>query len=154
MALTYFLLGSFAALLAYSAVLGGLYFHFTRTREKQGNIKGYLDLIPDLTREQREKVQDIRRTFLPKVDGIRLNLCRWRAELAQSLFSEPSDRSIIFKIEEQILKNQAELEHEIIEHILEEKDLLSSPQRAKFYSIIVEQFASGSLGIHDVRGKR
>lgn len=39
----------------------------------------------------------------------------------------------------------------MIEHILDEKELLFPSQKRKFYEIIVEQFASGGLGVHDLK---
>jgi hypothetical protein len=39
-------------------------------RIRQKPIRGYLDLIA-LTNEQKRQVEDIRRDFLPKVEGIR-----------------------------------------------------------------------------------
>jgi Spy/CpxP family protein refolding chaperone len=97
-------------------------------------------------------VQEIRRTFLPKVGQIRENLRRERAELAKLLFADPPDRNRIHVVTRQILLHQSDLESEVIEHILEEREILTPSQQRKFYEIIVEQFASGGLGIHDVRG--
>lgn len=115
-------------------------------------VKGYLDLIPDLTTEQKEMVREIRRTFLPKVAQIRENLRRERAELARLLFADPPDMNRIHAIARQILLHQSALENEVIEHIIEEKEILSPAQQSKFHEIIVEQFSAGGLGVHDVRG--
>jgi hypothetical protein len=41
----------------------------------------------------------------------------------------------------------------VIEHIIEEQEILTPPQQQKFHDIIIEQFASGGLGVHDVRGR-
>jgi Spy/CpxP family protein refolding chaperone len=149
-----FLAGFVTALLMAAAVLYGLYELTRRNRAHSPDVKGYLDLIPDLSKEQREGVQEIRRTFLPKVQGIRQNLRRERAELASLLFSEPTDRIRIDEVARQILDHQSELEREVIEHILEEKELLTPSQKQRFYEIIVEQFSSGGLGVHDVRGAK
>ena len=148
-----FFCGSLSALVLVAAVLFGLYFFSRRNRADLSNIKGYLDLIPDLSPKQRERVQEIRRTFLPKVQGIRQNLRRERAELARRLFSEPSNRDEIYEVARQIVDHQSELEREVIEHILEERELLTPSQKRKFYEIIIEQFASGGLGVHDLRGR-
>ncbi len=153
MALTYFSLGVVAALAVAAAALLGLYFYLKSIRNAP-RVKGYLDLIPDLTAEQKAAVQEIRDTFLPKVARIRENLRRERAELARLLFADPPDRDRIYAIARQIQLHQSDLESEVIEHILEEKELLSAPQQRRFYEIIVEQFSSGGLGVHDVRGKR
>lgn len=150
MAATYFALGIVTALVSAAATLSALYFYLKSTRKKPV-IKGYLDLIPDLSLKQREQVQEIRNTFLPKVNQIRENLRRERAELAKLLFVDPPDRENIYAIARQILGHQSELENEVIEHILEERELLSPSQQRRFYQIIVEQFSTGGLGVHDVR---
>lgn len=152
MAGTYMALGALITLMIVTAILGTLYFYL-RSFRKSPPVKGYLDLIPDLTAEQKEAVQEIRRTFLPKVGQIRENLRRERAELARLLFADPSDRNRIHAAARQILLHQADLENEVIEHILEERELLTPAQQRKFYEIIMEQFSSGGLGVHDVRGK-
>jgi hypothetical protein len=148
-----FFSGFLTALVLAAAVFYGLYSYSRRNRTHGANMKGYLDLIPDLSTEQREMVQEIRRTFLPRVHGIRQDLQRERAELARVLFSDPPDRGRIYEVAKFILDHQAELEREVIEHILEEQELLSSSQKRKFYEIIVDQFSSGGLGVHDVRAK-
>ena len=149
-----FLLGFISAIIFAAAVLAALYFHLKRVRNVNAGIKGYLDLIPDLTEKQRAAVREIRRTFLPRVSRIRENLRRERAELANLLFADPPDRNKIHTVARQILLHQSDLENEVIEHILEERELLSVSQQKKFYEIIVEQFASGGLGVHDVRSRR
>jgi Spy/CpxP family protein refolding chaperone len=113
-----------------------------------------LDLIPDLSEAQRNQVQEIRRVFLPKVDKIRQSLYIKRAELADLLFIEPADREKIYAVAEQILRHQSDLEKEVIEHILEERELLSPSQKRIFYQVIVQQFATGGLGVHDVKGRK
>ena len=152
MAGTYMALGALITLMIVTAILGTLYFCL-RSFRKSPPVKGYLDLIPDLTAEQKEAVQEIRRTFLPKVGQIRENLSRERAELARLLFADPPDRNRIQAVARQILLHQSDLENEVIEHILEERELLTPVQQRMFYEIIMEQFSSGGLGVHDVRGK-
>ena len=148
-----FLFGFVSALVFVAIALAAAYLYVRRFRSRTANIKGYLDLIPDLTEEQRALVQEIRGTFLPRVSQIRENLRRERAELAKLLFADPPDMSNIHAVARQILLHQSDLENEVIEHILEEQDLLTPSQKRRFYEIIVEQFSSGGLGVHDVRGK-
>lgn len=131
-----------------------VYFRLKQTRKKQTDIKGYLDLISDLTQKQQDQVQQIRRVFLPRVEEIRQSLYLKRVKLAELLFAEPANRSMIYVVAEQIIQHQSELENEVIEHILEEKELLSPSQKRKFYKIILNQFSSGGLGIHDVKGRK
>lgn len=148
-----FLLGFVSALVFAAISLTAVYFHLKRSRNKRSAIKGYLDLIPDLTEEQQSMVQEIRSTFLPRVGQIRENLRRERVELAKLLFDDPPDRNRIHAVARQILLHQSDLENEVIEHILEERELLTPVQQRMFYEIIMEQFSSGGLGVHDVRGK-
>jgi hypothetical protein len=148
-----FFAGFLTALLLVAVVFFGLFIFSRKNRAHSSNIQGYLDLIPDLSQKQREKVQEIRQTFLPKVHGIRQNLRRERADLARRLFSEPTLRKEIDDVAKQILDHQSELERSVIEHILEEKEILAPSQKKKFYEIIVDQFASGGLGVHDMKGR-
>lgn len=150
----YFVWGIVTSLIFTMLLLSAVYLHLKKKRTKQKPVKGYLDLIPDLTETQRLQVQEIRRTFLPKVEGIRKNLYADRTELAERLFDEPADRSKVNAVAEQILRHQSELEKEVIEHILEEKEMLSPVQKRKFYEIIVNEFSSGGLGVHDVGGRK
>ena len=148
-----FVFGFVSALVLVGIALAAVYFYVGRFRNRTNNIKGYLDLIPDLTEEQRGLVREIRNTFLPKVGKIRENLRSERAELARLLFADSPDTEKIQLVARQILLHQSELENEVIEHILEEREILSPSQQRKFYEIIIEQFSSGGLGVHDVKGR-
>jgi Spy/CpxP family protein refolding chaperone len=149
-----FLLGAATAFAVTVAAAAATRSQRKRLQGKATNIRGYLDLIPDLTEEQRAKVQEIRKVFLPKVAELRQNMRSKRAELAEQLFEAPADRLKIRAVSDQIVQYQSELEREVIEHILQEKEILSDSQRKKFYDIIVGQFASGGVGVHDLRGRK
>ena len=154
MRISYFIMGFFIALIFIIILLTLSYIYLKKKREKQTRIKGYLDMIPDLTEIQKAQVRQIRERFLPTVEGIRKHLYAKREELAELLFTEPCDKEKITVISQEILHHQAILEHEVIEHILEEKELLTPVQRRKFYEIITKEFSSGGLGVHDVKGRR
>ena len=154
MSLPAFLLGFVFGLVFVGITAVAAYFYLKRSRNRRADIRGYLDVIPDLTEQQRALVQEIRRGFLPKVAGIRQNLRSRRAELTDLLFHERTDRAAIHVAAEKIIEHQSELEREGIAHILEEKEILSAPQQRKFHQIIVEQFASGRLGVHGLRRNR
>jgi Spy/CpxP family protein refolding chaperone len=149
-----FLAGFMTAISIILAAFAGSYYLLKRTRWKHSKIKGYLDLIPDLTLEQRQRVRDIRETFLPQVERIRKDLCQKRITLARALFTESADRSLVHSAAEEILKCQSELEHAVIEHILEEKGILNERQRVDFFNIILQQFAHGGLGVHDIKAPK
>lgn len=146
-----FIYGFLAAAVLLCVALAAVYVALSRHRGRKAGIKGYLDLIPDLTEGQRARLQEIRTVFLPRVEGIRQDMRLRRSELAELLFADPADRPRIYEVAQIIMGRQSELEHEVIEHILEEKELLTPSQKQKFYEIIVEQFSWGGLGVHDVR---
>lgn len=118
---------------------------FIRVRSKA--IRGYLDLIK-LTEGQKQQVEEIRKDFLPRVAGIRQALRQKRLELNELLFAEPPDMQAIEDKSRDISKLQAQLEKEVIEHIIEEKQLLTPEQRRQFYKVIQGEFEKGGLGVH------
>jgi Heavy-metal resistance len=146
--------GFMSALFLGAIILAAVYIGLKRKPEKGEPVKGYLDLISGLSQGQRLQVQEIRRTFLPRVEGIRQQLRLKRTELADLLFAEPAERPAIDTVADEILRCQLKLEREVIEHILEEKNLLSVSQRRKFYQIIVDQFSAGGLGVHDIKSRK
>ena len=120
-------------------------------RIRQKHIRGYLDLIT-LTEEQKRQVEDIRRDFLPKVEGIRQSLRQKRLQLNDLLFSDAPDMKTITEKSNEISALQAKLEREVIDHILQEKNLLSPKQKKEFYRVIRNEFEKGGLGVHGERG--
>jgi len=121
---------------------------FIRVRRKP--IRGYLDLIT-LTENQKQEVENIRRDFLPRVAGIRQALRQNRLKLNDLLFAEPSDKHAIEEKSMAIAKLQTELEREVIDHILQEKELLTPEQKRLFYEVIRREFEKGGLGVHGER---
>ncbi len=120
-------------------------------RLRQKSIRGYLDLI-SLTNEQKRQVEDLRRDFLPKVEGIRQSLRQKRLQLNDLLFAEAPDLKAITGKSNEISALQAELEGEVVEHILQEKELLNAEQKREFYQVIRNEFEKGGLGVHGERG--
>jgi len=120
-------------------------------RMRQKPIRGYLDLIT-LSEEQKRQVEDIRRDFLPKVAGIRQSLRDNRLRLNELLFAETPDKKMIAEKSYEISALQAKLEQEVIDHILQEKELLSPEQKKEFYQVIRSEFEKGGLGVHGERG--
>jgi len=119
-------------------------------KKRQPQIRGYLDFI-DLTEDQRRKVERIRESFLPQVAGIRQELRERRMELADLLFATPPDRDHVKAAVEAIAGLQLRLEQEVIDHIIEENELLTPDQQRQFHQVIIGQFRGGGLGVHDVR---
>ncbi len=110
-------------------------------------IRGYLDLIA-LTKEQKQQVEEIRKDFLPKVEGIRQALRQKRLQLNDLLFTEKPDMKSISEKSGEISALQAKLEREVIDHILQEKEILSPEQKRQFYDVIRTEFEKGGLGVH------
>ena len=113
-------------------------------------IRGYLDMI-DLNEEQKRQVEEIRKDFLPRVAAIRQALRNDRLELNDLLFAEHPDIQAVIDKSMEIAKLQAELEREVIEHILQEKELLTSEQKRRFHEVIRAEFEKGGLGVHGER---
>jgi Spy/CpxP family protein refolding chaperone len=122
-------------------------------RIRQKPIRGYLDLIA-LTKEQKQQVEEIRKDFLPKVKEIRQALLRNRLQLNDLLFAEVPDLKSIAEKSNEISALQAKLEQEVIDHILQEKMLLSPEQKKEFYRVIRNEFEKGGLGVHGESGTR
>jgi protein CpxP len=110
-------------------------------------IRGYLDLI-ELTQDQKRQVEEIRKGFLPEVAGVRQALRQKRLELSDLLFAEDPDMRAIEAKSTDITCLQRELERKVIDHILQEKELLSPGQRRQFYEVIKREFDKGGLGVH------
>ena len=154
MLVKYFAIGFLTSSILIAILFMTIFYLLKKRRNKSAQIRGYLDLIPNLSDTQRRQVHEIRQLFLPKVDAIRKDLYLKRAELANLLFEEPIERLRIDELARNILEYQEKLENEVIDHIIEEKDLLTPRQKRRFYHIIVEQFSSGGLGVHDVKGRK
>ncbi len=114
-------------------------------------IRGYLDLI-ELTADQKQQVEEIRKNFLPEVAGVRQSLREKRLELSELLFAESPDMQAIEAKSLEISNLQRGLEKKVIAHILEEKDLLSPAQKKRFHEVIRREFEGGGLGVHGERG--
>jgi len=134
-----------------AAAAAGATYALTRTCEAE--VRGYLDMV-DLTADQRCKVETIRESFLPRVEGIRREICLLRSELADLLFASPLARDRISAVEDEIARLQRRLDQEVIDHIVEERALLTPDQQRQFHRVVAEQFRSGGLGIHDVPARR
>ena len=113
-------------------------------------VRGYLDMI-DLSAEQKRKVEEIRKGFLPKVEHIRKELRGKRLGLNDLIFASQPDMKVIDDKTMEIADLQAKLEKEVINHILQEKEILTLDQQRQFHEIIKKEFEKGGLGIHGER---
>jgi len=96
----------------------------------------YICLHLDLSDSQKQKMETFKKVFDEKTDTIREALSHKRNELV-GLLSEPfPDRAKIDSLVNQIGTAQMELEKEVIEHLLQEKQILTSEQQKKFLDLI------------------
>ena len=130
-----------AGITASGPLLNSLFHH-----EKKP-VRGYLDMI-DLTAQQKQKVEEMRKSFLPRVGNIRLELRRKRLHLNDLIFAPIPDMKAIEDIGKEIEGLQTRLEKEVIEHILQEKEILTPEQQRQFHEIVKREFEKGGLGVH------
>lgn len=117
---------------------------------KSKSVRGYLDLI-SLTAEQKKEVEEIRKDFFPKLDRIRRELQMKRLELNDLIFASSPDLKAIEIKAGEIADLQAELEKEVIDHILKEKEILTQDQQKQFYMILRTEFEKNGLWMHGER---
>lgn len=89
-----------------------------------------------LSDSQRQKMEIFKKAFDEKTNKIREDLSHKRNELV-GLLNEPSlDRGKIDSLIKDIGIAQTELEKEVIDHILQQKEILTSEQQKKFLDLI------------------
>ena len=138
-------------LLALFLIIGiAIGFLLEKTLVKGKPIKGYLDLIP-LSQEQKHKVEEIRKDFLPQVENIRHELRDKRLQLNDLIFAPNHNIKAVENKMKEISDLQIRLEKEVIDHILQEKEILTLEQRRQFSQIIRKEFEKGGLGVHGER---
>ncbi|HAK88365.1 MAG: hypothetical protein A2077_06875 [Nitrospirae bacterium GWC2_46_6] len=113
-------------------------------------VKGYLDMI-SLSSDQKQRVDAVRKDFFPKLDGIRQKLRIKRLQLNDLIFSSKPDMKTIEDKTREIASLQTELEKEVVNHILQEKEILMPEQNKQFYMIIKKEFEKDGLWMHGVR---
>jgi len=103
----------------------------------QGHTPGeYLCQQLSLSDSQKEKMEILRKNFDAKTFKIRETLSSKRNELVK-LLSEPQlDSNKIDSLIKEIGWAQTELEKEVINHILQEKETLTPEQQEKFLDLI------------------
>ena len=89
-----------------------------------------------LSDSQKQKMEIFRKTFDEKTDKIRKDLRHKRNELVELLKESYLDRQKIDSLIKEIAFAQMELEKEVIDHILQEKEILTPEQQKKFIDLI------------------
>jgi len=89
-----------------------------------------------LTPPQAKTMRTLNRTFRREMQPIRVALHRKRAELAKLLMAPEPDRPRIDAVQSEIDSMQADVQRLVIDHLLAQKEMLTSEQQTKFFRII------------------
>jgi Spy/CpxP family protein refolding chaperone len=96
----------------------------------------YICLHLGLSDSQRQRMEMFRKAFDEKTDTIRESLNLKRNELMRLLNEPFPDRVKIDSLIKEIGIAQVELEKEVIDHILQEKEVLTPEQQKKLFELI------------------
>jgi Spy/CpxP family protein refolding chaperone len=103
-------------------------------------MKRELSLSP----EQIALLQEYRTLFHAELDSLSARLAAVRAELAKELWQDEPDTVSINRIVDEISGLQSSAQRKVIDHLLSVKGMLTPAQQQKFYTIVLQRFASAS----------
>ncbi|MFH1941453.1 MAG: periplasmic heavy metal sensor [bacterium] len=92
-----------------------------------------------LSEKQIETINPIRHAFLARADRMNSSLCEKRTELLDCLKSAEPDSQKINAVLGQIDSMQADLQKNVIHCLLKEKQILTTEQQQRLFSIIKER---------------
>lgn len=92
-----------------------------------------------LSDAQAEQMKVLKESFQSNTNPIRAALRIKREQLLQLLTAAKSDRAKIDSVQSEIDSLQAELQRLVIDHLLDEKKILTPEQQSRFFSIIRER---------------
>lgn len=105
-------------------------------REGEHSPMGFFGKELSLSQSQAREMESLRKALEPKMEEIREELREKRVQLVSLLMeSEPDIEKINFQLND-IESLQTELQKLVIEHLLQQKKILSPEQQKKFFSII------------------
>jgi Spy/CpxP family protein refolding chaperone len=119
---------------------------------------GFMQSELKLTAEQEARWQPLRERFQATVARLHPALQAKRAELVQGVAAPVPDRRRIDAIVEEIQDLQTELQKECIQHMLDEKQILTPEQREKFLGairsrLLAEGMHPGTGSPHGMHGR-
>jgi Spy/CpxP family protein refolding chaperone len=101
----------------------------------------------DLSKEQRTRVESSRDRFLRDLNRIGSEILSRHIELIDLIAGDSVDRRAVETKFEEIHSLQHSMQQHVVEHLLEDKQIMTTAQRAKFFAIlksrIQEQGATG-----------
>lgn len=95
-----------------------------------------------LSQEQTAQLQVYRTTFHAELDSLSLQLVNKKKELTQALWQEQLDTARINIIVNDIGHVQNNAQKKVVAHLLTVKSMLNPDQQQKFYTIVLERFAT------------
>jgi len=104
-----------------------------------------------LSDSQREKIESLNKPFYTRIRKIRAQLAQGRAELFDLLGESPKNQEKIEVKINEITSLQAQLEREIINHLVEMEKILTPEQRTKFLSFTRRGLRPENWRKHDKR---
>jgi Spy/CpxP family protein refolding chaperone len=101
----------------------------------------------DLSKDQRSRLEGSRDRFLSALSEIGDRMVSRHIELVDLIAAGPVDRQAIDRKFDEIHSLQKSMQQQVVEHLLEQKQIMTPAQRAKFFAVlkarIREQGASG-----------
>lgn len=110
-----------------------------RHHENQHGRRDFLHRELALSDTQAEQMKVLKESFHSDANPIRTVLRTKREQLLQLLTAAESDRAKIGSVQSEIDSLQAELQKLVIDHLLDEKRILTPEQQSRFFSIIRER---------------
>ncbi|MBN1348993.1 Spy/CpxP family protein refolding chaperone [candidate division KSB1 bacterium] len=136
-------------------IIGSVFAQQGRWHAKQAmsGKANFCDRIPDLTDEQRAKIEDLRLKFQEVRAPERIKMQKMRLELKELMIAKnPNQKAIDTKIDE-IGKKRTEMQKQHVAHRLEIRNLLTDKQKAVF-DTLPRRAGKRSCQSRGMRGQR
>jgi Spy/CpxP family protein refolding chaperone len=91
---------------------------------------------------QRSRMMSSRDRFLATVNQIGNRIIELQVELIDAVAAEPVDRSAIDAKLEQIRSQQQSMQRAVVEHLLEDKNILDPGQRKQYFAVLKQRIRS------------
>jgi Spy/CpxP family protein refolding chaperone len=133
------LIGSLAFNVGFGTTFGvRTYWHYCRGECGPAECSGRQGLLAalNLTPDQQQRMDAARARLVQQVDQLRQNLTPERDALVDLLSVAAPDRAAITAQLDKIAAVQRQIQGQVVEHLLEEKNLLTPDQQAAFNEII------------------
>jgi Spy/CpxP family protein refolding chaperone len=90
----------------------------------------------DLSKEQRQQIQDARDRFLRALNEIGNGIVNKQIETIDLVAADSVDRRAIDTIFEEIQLLQQSMHQKVVDHLLEDKQIFTPVQQGKFFSVL------------------